>query len=204
MPDLGGNDRHLSQPRSNTMNAAKNSLLFLLLVASTFGQNPPEAGDPYRARGVARSPDGSYEWTVKVGAPLGYELLQLPARTPILTVPAYFSEADPENVRYAKAMGVFWNSAGNLVVLDELNRRRSGHIYFFSIDNGKAKMLSVAKSIPIPATADEARLVVDPGWVSPTKIRTRLSLKNKEGGFESKFYSIDFVDPQKPKVELTK
>jgi hypothetical protein len=210
-PDPGGNSETLarknhaqSNPIQISMKTVRDmTLMSLLLITSTFAQNPPASGDPYRPRGEAKSPDGSYEWIVKTDAPLGYELVRLPDKSPIVTVHSYFSEGDPENVRYAKAIGVFWNSTGSLVVLDELNRRRSGNIYFFSINNGKLKQLFVDRLIPIPASADEARLVVDPGWVSPTKIRTRLAMKNKDGGFESKFYLIDLTDPEMPVVEPT-
>jgi hypothetical protein len=178
-------------------------LCWLFWMASTLAQNPPEAGDPYRPRGEPRSPDRKYEWIVKTDVPLGYELVQLTAKKPILTVRAYFPEADPDQVRYAKAVGIFWNSLSNLVVLDELNRRRSGRLYFFSIENEIPKRLSVIRLIPIPAGADEARLVIDPGWVSPTRIRTRLAIKDKGGGFESRFYFIDLTDPEKPVVTPT-
>ena len=178
--------------------------LALFLLTSTFAQNPPDSGNPYTPRGEPKSPDGKLAWVVRTDAPIRYELIELITRKPIVTVDSYYPETDPENILYANALGVYWNSNGDRVVLDELNRRRSGKIYFFSITNGKPKQLQVVRLVPIPPSADEARLVVDPGWVSPTKIRTRLAMKNKNGDFESKFYLIDLADPDKPIVESTK
>jgi hypothetical protein len=169
-----------------------------------FAQNPPNSGDPYKPRGESKSPDGTYTWTVRTDAPIRYELVELASRRPVVTVDSYFPEADPENILYANAVGIYWNSTGNRIVLDELNRRRSGKIYFFSITNGKPRQLQVIQLIPIPPSADEARLVVDPGWISPTKIRTRLAMKDKNGEFESIFYLIDLANPDKPSVEPTK
>jgi hypothetical protein len=57
------------------------------------------------------------------------------------------------------------------------------------------------KLIPLPADADEGRLVVDPGWNSPTMIRVRQAVKTKKGDFSSKYFSIDFMNPDAPKVQ---
>ena len=182
----------------------RTALVSFFFWTSAFAQNPPNSGDPYRPRGEAKSPDGMYTWTVRTDNPIRYELVELATRKLVVTVDSYFPEADPENIKYANAFGVYWNSTGNRIVLDELNRRRSGRIYFFSIVNGKPRQLQVIRLIPIPPSADEARLVVDPGWVSPTKIRTRLAMKDKNGDFDSKFYLIDLANPDKLIVEPTK
>ena len=55
--------------------------------------------------------------------------------------------------------------------------------------------------LPIPSDADEGRVVVDPGWVSATKIRVRQALKTKAGEFVSKYFTIDFADPDNLKIE---
>ena len=57
------------------------------------------------------------------------------------------------------------------------------------------------KLIPLPADADEGRLVVDPGWVSPTTIRVRQAVKTRKGEFASRYFTIDFANPDIPKVE---
>jgi hypothetical protein len=182
----------------------RTALVSYFISTPMFAQNPPNSSDPYKPRGESKSPDGTYTWTVRTDAPIRYELVELATRRPVVTVDSYFPEADPANILYANAVGIYWNSTGNRIVLDELNRRRSGKIYFFSITNGKPRQLQVIQLIPIPPSADEARLVVDPGWISQTKIRTRLAMKDKNGDFESIFYLIDLANPDKPSVEPTK
>jgi hypothetical protein len=88
-----------------------------------------------------------------------------------------------------------------MVALDELNRRRAGHLYFFVFGNGKIRGIQFERILPIPSDADEGRVVVDPGWVSTTKIRVRQALKTKAGEFVSKYFTIDFADPDNPKIE---
>ena len=44
-------------------------------------------------------------------------------------------------------------------------------------------------------------VVVDPGWVSATKIRVRQALKTKAGEFVSKYFTIDFPKPDNLKIE---
>jgi hypothetical protein len=87
--------------------------------------------------------------------------------------------------------------------LDELNRRRAGHLYFFDLGNGKMREIRSENILPIPSYADEGRVVVDPGWVSATKIRVRQALKTKAGEFVSKYFTIDFADPDNLKIEPT-
>ena len=47
---------------------------------------------------------------------------------------------------------------------------------------------------PIPTCADEGRVVVIP-VESGTKIRVRQALKTKAGEFASKYYIVDFANP---------
>ena len=44
-------------------------------------------------------------------------------------------------------------------------------------------------------------MVVDPGWVSRTKIRVRQALKTKAGEFVSEYYTIDFANPVEVKIQ---
>jgi hypothetical protein len=174
------------------------------LIASTlFGQNPPLTGDPYAPRGKSKSPDGVYEWVVKTDPTIRYELIHVGTRTPVATVNSYYPAPDPMNIRYAHAVGAYWNDASSIVALDELNRRRAGHLYFFILTEKKAREYRPEQFIPIPKTADEARFVVDPGWISPTKIRVRLALKSPGSDPASKYYLIDFSKPGNPVVEET-
>jgi hypothetical protein len=172
-----------------------------LIVAALFGQNPPLTGDPYAPRGKSKSPNGIYEWVVKTNPTIRYELINVGTRTTVATVSCYYPDPDEMNIRYANAVGAYWNNASSIVALDELNRRRAGHLYFFILTEGKAHEYRPEQFIPIPKTADEARFVVDPGWISPTKIRVRLALKPRGTDPASKYYLIDFSNPGNPRVE---
>jgi hypothetical protein len=119
------------------------------------------------------------------------------------TVNAYYPNPDEMNIRYANAAGFYWNRDGSVVALDELNRRRAGYLYFFVLQGGKAQARRADQLISIPKT-EEARLVVDPGWISPTEIRVRLSEKYGGSDPTSKFYVIDFSNPDAPKVQPAK
>ncbi len=164
-------------------------------------QNPPKIGNPYAARGNPKCPDGKYEWIVQTTNPIRYELVSVADGKEVATVNAYYPEANGSNIRYAKAYGIFWSKDGNVVALDELNRRRAGHLYFFVLGNGKMQEIRSENILPIPSSADEGRIVVDPGWVSATKIRVRQALKSKTGEFLSKYFTIDFADPDNLKIE---
>jgi hypothetical protein len=158
-------------------------------------------GDPYAPRGNPKSQDGKYEWIVQTTKPIRYELISVADGKELATVNTYYPEANGPNIRYAKAYGIFWNKDGNVVALDELNRRRAGHLYFFVFADGKIREVRSENILPIPSYADEGRIVVDPGWVSATKIRVRQALKTKTGEFVSKYFTIDFADPDNLKIE---
>jgi hypothetical protein len=179
-------------------------ILFTLFLstAATTAQNPPMTGDPYASRGNLKSPDGKYEWIIKATNPIRYQLVNLPAGKTVASVNAYYPEANDSNIRYAKACGIFWNQDGSVVALDELNRRRAGHLYFFTLRNGKVNEIRSEDIFPIPSSSDENRIVVDPGWISGTEIRVRQALKTKAGEFVSKYFTIDFSDPDHPKIQL--
>jgi hypothetical protein len=184
------------------MNCAPAILLMLsLLTATATAQNPPTTGDPYASRGNPKSPDGKYEWIVQTTNPIRYALVYAPDGKQVLAVNSYYPEANSSNIRYAKACGTFWNKDGTVVALDELNRRRAGHLYFFILQNGRVREIRAENIFPIPAHAEEARVVVDPGWVSGTEIRVRQALKTKAGEFASKYFKIDFADPDNPASE---
>jgi hypothetical protein len=104
-----------------------------------------------------------------------------------------------EAILYAKAVGVYWNQDSNLVALDELNYRRAGYLYFFSIRDGLAKQIEISPQKP--PDADETRLCADKGWISPLKFSIRQAVKLKNGDFKSDYRSIDFVDLDHPKVQ---
>ena len=176
-------------------------LILFLLAASATAQNPPERGDPYVSRGNPTSPNGNYKWIVKTDNRIRYELVDTSSGKTLATVNAFYPEIDGPNIRYANASGVFWNSGGTVVALDELNRRRAGRLYFFTVRNGTVYEIESESIIPIPLSASEGRVVVDPGWVSRAKIRVRLALKTKGGAFVSKYYLIDFANLDQPKLE---
>jgi hypothetical protein len=178
----------------------REGILFLLTVAA-IAQNPPINGDPYVPRGNPKSPEGNYEWTVRTDSPIRYQLVSEPDGKEILTVNAYYPDSTKSNIRYAEAYGIFWNNDGTVVALDELNRRRAGHLYFFILRNGKMIEVRSETIIPIPSNVDESRVVVDPGWISGTKIRIRQALKTKAGEILSKYFTIDFANPNDLKIE---
>src|SRR6202162_5297103 len=124
--------------RTGVMNFVTARMLTLhLLTATLTAQNPPMTGDPYASRGNPKSPDGKYEWIIKTTNPIRYQLGNLPAGKTVASVNAYYPEANSSNIHYAKACGIFWNQDGTVVALDELNRRRAGHLYFFILRIGK-------------------------------------------------------------------
>jgi hypothetical protein len=176
-------------------------LTLCLLTATATPQNPPMKGDPYASRGNPRSPDGKYEWIVRTTNPIRYELVNVPDGKEVVAVNAYYSEANSSNIHYAKAYGVFWNKDGTVVALDELNRRRAGHLYFFILRNGTVQEIRSENLLPILSDAEEGRVVVDPGWVSGTKVRVRQALKTKSGEFVSKYFTIDFTNPADLKIQ---
>jgi hypothetical protein len=88
--------------------------------------------------------------------------------------------------------------------LDELNRRRAGRLYFVTLRNGTVHEIASESIIPIPESASEGRVVVDPGWVSPARIRVRLALKTRDGAFVSEYYLIDFTDLNQPQLRPVK
>jgi hypothetical protein len=200
----------IAEERSKATNPAEQQTLMKYIVAQTIGlhllaatllgQNPPLSGNPYAPRGEPKSPDGIYEWIVKTNPTIRYELINIGSKTAVASVDCYYPDPNEMNIRYANAFGVFWNEASSVVALDELNRRRAGHLYFFTLTEGKVREYQVEQVIPIPKTADEARFVVDSGWISPTKIRVRLAVKSRGTGPTSKFYIVDFSNPDTPKV----
>jgi hypothetical protein len=132
----------------------------LFVVGCLFGQNPPKTGDPYAARGRTKSPDRKYDWIVREIPTIRYELIDVATGDAIATVSCYYPSANATNFRYANAVGVYWNSDSKVVALDELNRRRAGHLYFFALNGGEPHEFRAEQFIPIPKTADEARFVV--------------------------------------------
>jgi hypothetical protein len=171
--------------------------------AAVFGQNPPLTGDPYASRGKSKSPDGNYEWIVKTDPTIRYELIKITSGNAIATVSSYYPDPDKTSIRYANAVGAYWNHDSSVVALDELNRRRAGHLYFFTLTEGKAREYRAEQLVPSPKTADEVRFVVDPGWISSTKIRVRLAAKTLRGDSMSKFFLIDFSNPNAPQIQAT-
>jgi len=184
------------------MNCVSAGILMLCLAtAGAMAQNPPETGDPYASRGNPKSPDGKYEWTVRTTNPIRYELVKVPDGNVVVTINAYYPDANNSNIQYAKAYGSFWNKDGTVVALDELNRRRAGHLYFFILRNGIVDEIRSENIFQIPLYANEGRVVVDPGWVSGTKIRVRQALKTRSGEFVSKYFTVDFANPDHLKIQ---
>ena len=175
-------------------------LILCLVAAVATAQNPPENGDAYVSRGNPTSPNRKYTWIVRTDSPILYELVDTFNGKTLAVVKAFYAEIDALNIQYAKANGVFWNSDGTVVALDELNRRRAGRLYFFTLRNGTVHEIASESIIPIPESASEGRVVVDPGWVSPARIRVRLALKTRGGAFVSEYYLIDFTDLNQPKL----
>jgi hypothetical protein len=177
------------------------SFMLGLLATTAMAQNPPTTGDPYAFRGNPKSPDGKYQWLIRTTNPLRYELINVPDGKVLATVNAYYSDANNTNIQYAKAYGVFWNKAGTVVALDELNRRRAGHLYFFIMESGAAREIRSKNIFTTPSNAEEGRVVVDPGWVTGTKIRVRQALKTYSGEFFSKYFTVDFANPDDPQIQ---
>jgi hypothetical protein len=174
----------------------------IMAAGNALGENPPKTGDPYAPRGKASSPDGKYEILLKGTPKLRYDLVETTTSSVLATVEAYYPEPNEFNEKYAKATGVYWNAAGNVVALDELNRRTAGYLYFFVLQDGTATEIKADSLIPIPRSADLGRTVIDRGWISPTKVTVRLSLT--EGGQHTDtFYTVDFSDSRHPKVQRT-
>ena len=171
------------------------------MTAFALAQNPPLSGDPYAARGNAESSDGRYEWVVRSGSRIQYKLIDLRGGQAIASVNACYPEPNSSNLQFAKAYGVFWNEDGTVVALDELNRRRAGYLYFFVLRNGIVSEIRANNLIPPTPDADESRIVVDPGWVSPTRIQVRRAVKTRRGDFYSKYFIIDFTSPNAPSVQ---
>jgi len=189
--------------RKHAMNRGTLRILTVCLIApAAMAQNPPENGDPYVSRGNPTSPNGKYAWIVRIDNPIRYELVDTSDGKTLAVVKASYPESDMLNIQYAKANGIFWNSDGTVVALDELNRRRAGRLYFFTLRNGTVHEIASESIIPIPESASEGRVVVDPGWVSPASIRVRLALKRRDGAFVSEYYVIDFTDLNEPKLQL--
>jgi hypothetical protein len=172
-----------------------------LMTGVALAQNPPLSGDPYAPRGTPGSPDGQYEWVVRSGHRIRYELIDLSSGKAITSVNAYYPEPNSSNLQFAKAYGVFWNEDGTVVALDELNRRRAGFLYFFVLRNGIVGEIRMSNLIPLTSDADEGRIVVDPGWVSATRIQVRQAVKTRRGDFYSKYFIIDFTNPNAPVVQ---
>lgn len=177
------------------------AFMFGLLAVTAMAQNPPATGDPYTSRGNPKSPDGKYQWVIRTTSPLRYELMSVLDGKVLATVNAYYPDASSANIQYAKAYGVFWNKAGTVVALDELNRRRAGRLYFFILESGAAREIRAENIFTTPANAEEGRVVVDPGWISGTKIRVRQALKTKSGEFLSKYFTVDFGNPDDLRIQ---
>jgi len=160
-----------------------------LLAATAMAQNPPATGDPYASRGNPKSPDGKYEWVVRTTNPLRYELLSVLDEKVLATINSYYPDANSTNIQYAKAFGVFWNKAGTIVALDELNRRRAGRLYFFILESGAAREMPSEDIFTTPPNAEEGRVVVDPGLGIRNEDPGPASAQNKVRGiFQQIFY----------------
>lgn len=179
------------------------TITLLFAAGCLSAQNLPITADPYARRGRTKSPDRKYDWIVSESPTIRYELIDVATGDAIANVSCYYPSANAMNMRYANAVAVYWNSDSTVVALDELNRRRAGRLYFFTLREGKANEYRAEQFIPIPKTTDEARFVVDPGWISSTKIRVRLAAKSHGSNPRSKFYFIDFSNPNAPQVQAT-
>ena len=162
--------------------------------------NPPyPSNNPFAPRGNPKSPNGRYDWVVNTTNPVRYKLVDTTSGKVLATLKSYFADSGgQEAIRYAQAYGVYWNNDSSLVSLDELNYRRAGKLYFFALQEGKAKPINVDQLIPIPANSVEDRLCADKAWVSPLKFSVRLAMKLKNGEIESKFFVIDFSNLDHP------
>jgi hypothetical protein len=182
------------------MKTMSSIIVGMFVLVNVLGQNPPKTGDPYVPRGKPSSPNGEYMIAVKTSPKIGYDLIEKTTSRAVASVEAYYPEANEFNEKYAKAIGVFWNANGNVVALDELNRRAAGYLYFLVLHNGTVAEIKADSLIPIPRSAELGRTVVDKGWISPTKVTLRLSLT--EGGEHTDtFYIVDFSDPRHPKAQ---
>jgi|HubBroStandDraft_4_1064222.scaffolds.fasta_scaffold483570_1 hypothetical protein len=186
----------------------KGLLITLLLTVATADiqsqevtTNPPyPTNNPYASRGNPTSPNGRYAWVVAANSTVTYQLMDRGNGKTLATIKSYFADSGgPEALRYARAVGVYWNEDSNLVALDELNYRRAGYLYFFSLQDGRAKQIDI--SVPKPSNADETRMCADKGWISPEKFSIRQAVKLKNGNFKSDYCNIDFADLNHPNVQ---
>jgi hypothetical protein len=163
--------------------------------------NPPyPSQNPYAPRGNPASPNRRYAWVVATSGTVAYQLVDSSNGRTLFTVKSYFADSGgPEAIRYTKAFGVYWNADSNLVAVDELNYRRAGYLYFFSIRDGVVKKIAI--SPPKPPDADETRLCADKGWIAPASFSLRQAVKLTSGNFKSDYYSIDFGDLDHPKIQ---
>lgn len=143
------------------------------------------------------SPNGEYEWVVNETAPVSYQLLDLRRHAVCATIKSYFADSDSRlAIGYASRVNTYWNTDSNMVALDELNYRRAGCLYFFSVGHGNSKQIEVR--VPAPPDFDEARLCADKAWISPSRFSVRQAIKLKTGGFQSKYYIIDLESRTSP------
>jgi hypothetical protein len=100
-------------------------------------------------RSSRTSPNGEYEWVVNETAPVSYQLLDRRSHAVCATIRSYFADSDSRlAIGYASRVSSYWNTDSNIVALDELNYRRAGCLYFFSVEHGDLKQIEVC--IPAP------------------------------------------------------
>ena len=94
-------------PKSPIKYFSVRMLMLSLLTAASTAQNPPTTGNPYVSRGNPKSPNGKYEWILRTTNPIRYELVDVLDGKGMVTVNAYYPDANRANIQYAKACGIF-------------------------------------------------------------------------------------------------
>jgi hypothetical protein len=179
----------------------KVSALLLALIA--FGAIAQDR-DPFAPKGERKSPDGRYEWIIRPGNPIQFQLLDKRGNQVLATVDSEFMNDE----KFARATGFYWNSAGTVTILDELNYRRAGRLYAYAVADGNTTPVPLERFVPDPPDAEVARLTAEApwdapppkplGWVSSTQFRLRQAMKLRNGEITTVYYLIDFRNPRKP------
>jgi hypothetical protein len=117
------------------------------------------------------------------------QLLDPTSHSVCFTIKCYFADSDRDlAIRYARGAGLYWNRDSNIVALDK------------PVEDGNVKPIDVR--VPAPHDFDEARLCPDRAWTSASQFSVRQAIKLKTGGFQSKYYIIDFAGEEGPGIEL--
>ncbi len=181
--------------------------LFLLFLCTIFWTTTlaQEVGrDPFTPKGDRVSPNRKYAWTFVLDDSVRYVLKDRQTGEILASIKSYYG---PDQ-KFARAAGFYWNDLSSIVIVDELNYRRAGNFYAFSVQSGRASPIQLASLIHPPSDANEFRLTTEQpwndrpsirlGWLNSSTYVVRLALKRIDGNEEPLYYKLDLSDPQHP------